>query len=114
MIGEQRIVRSFLRGEPLTRGQLEVELRPSPPTTDPRSGRPMSVPPLSILWVEERPLAVRVRNVVVLSSFPSLPRLATLVESTANASGLAVEQLTEAAVWRTFAQPPRPRLAYER
>ncbi len=111
MIGEQRIVRSFLRGESLTRGQLEVELRPSPPTTDPRSGRPVSVPPLSILWVEERPLAVRVRNVVVLSSFPSLPRLATLVDSTASASGLAVEQATEAAVWRMFAQPPRPRLA---
>jgi hypothetical protein len=52
-----------------------------------------------------------VRNVVVLSSFPSLPRLATLVDSTATASGLAVEQVTEAAVWRTFAQPPRPRLA---
>lgn len=114
MIGEHRTVRAFLRGEPTARGPLEVELRPSPPTTDPRSGHPVAVPPLTILWVEERPLAVRLRNVVAINSFPPLPRLATLVEAEATASGLAVEQLTEAAIWRMFAQPPRPRLARER
>ena len=105
------MVRAFLRGEESRRGPLEVELRESPPTTDPRSGRPLAVPPLTILWVEERPLAVRLRNVVAISSFPSQPRLATLVESEAGAGGLGVEQLTEAALWRMFARPPRPRLA---
>jgi hypothetical protein len=111
VIGEQRMVRAFLRGEAIARGPLEVELRESPPTTDPRSGRALPVPPLSILWVEERPLAVRLRNVVAISSFPSQPRLATLIETEAIGGGLAVEQLTEAALWRMFSRPPRPRLA---
>jgi hypothetical protein len=111
VIGEQRTVRAFLRGEEWASGPLEVEVRESPPTTDPRSGRPISVPPVTILWVEERPLAVRLRGVVALSAFPSLPRAATLVEAEANAHGLAVEQLSEAALWRMFASPPRPRLA---
>ena len=39
--------------------EIEVEVRPSAPTTDPRSGWPLVVPPLVILWVGERPLAVR-------------------------------------------------------
>jgi hypothetical protein len=111
MIGERRAVRAFLQVEPYLEGQFEVELRDSPPTTDPRSGRPVAVPPLLILWVKERPLAVRVRNVVALSRFPPSTRLATLLEAEAGAGGLAVERIPEAGLWRLFSRPPRPRLA---
>jgi hypothetical protein len=110
VIGEQRIVRAFLRARPETIGPLEVELRECPPTTDPRSGMPLAVPPLVILWVEERPLAVRVHDVVAVSEFPPLPRLATLLEGDCEAVGLAVERICEAGLWRLFSRPPRPRL----
>jgi hypothetical protein len=111
VLGEQRAVHEFLRGEPAIRGSLEVEVRESPPTTDPRSGLPVAVPPLVILWVEERPLAVRLRGVVAVSQFPPAPRVATLLEGEALANGLAIERQCEAGLWRLFAQPPRPRLA---
>jgi hypothetical protein len=109
VIGEQRAVRAFLRGTELVRGELEVEVRESPPTTDPRSGRPMAVPPIVILWCGERPLAVRLRSVVAVSRFATIPRLATLLEAEAGSSGFAVERIAEAGLWRLFAQPPRPR-----
>jgi hypothetical protein len=109
VIGEQRAVRAFLEAEQLVRGELEVEVRASAPTTDPRSGRPLAVPPLVILWAGERPLAVRLRAVVAVSRFPTLPRAATLLESEASAIGLAVERMPEAGLWRLFSQPPRPR-----
>ena len=109
MIGEQRAVRAFLKGAELVRGELEVEVRESPPTTDPRSGRPMAVPPLVILWAGERPIAVRLRAVVAVSRFATMPRLAGLLEAEAQAAGFAVERIPEAGLWRLFAQPPRPR-----
>ena len=111
MIGERRAVRGLLRIEPMCEGQFEVELRDCPPTTDPRSGRLVPVPPLAILWVRERPLAVRVRNVIALSRFPPSPRLATLLEAEVLAAGLAIERIPEAGLWRLFSRPPRPRLA---
>jgi hypothetical protein len=111
MIGERRAVRAFLRAEEMLEGQYEVEMRESPPTTDPRSGRPIAVPPLLILWVKERPLAVRLRNVVAISRFAPSPRLATLLEGEATAGGLAIERIPEAGLWRLFSRPPRPRLA---
>jgi hypothetical protein len=113
MIGERRAVKSFLRAEAMVDGQFEVEARESPPTTDPRSGRLLPVPPLMILWVKERPLAVRVRNVIAISRFPPSPRLATLLEGESLAGGLAIERLAEAGLWRLFSRPPRPRLARE-
>jgi hypothetical protein len=109
VIGEQRAVRAFLSGQELVRGELEVEVRTSPPTTDPRSGRPMAVPPLVILWAGERPLAVRLRSVVAISRFPTFPRMANLLEGDAQAAGFGVERMPEAGLWRLFAQPPRPR-----
>ena len=109
MIGEQRAVRAFLRGSDFVRGELEVELRESEATTDPRSGRPMPVPPLVILWAGERPLAVRLRSVVAVSRFATIPRLASVLEGEAHSSGFAVERMPEAGLWRLFAQPPRPR-----
>jgi hypothetical protein len=109
VIGEQRAVRAFLSGRELVRGELEVEVRMSPSTTDPRSGRPMAVPPLVILWAGERPLAVRLRSVVAISRFPTFPRMATLLEGDARAAGLGVERMPEAGLWRLFSQPPRPR-----
>jgi hypothetical protein len=111
VIGEQRAVRSFLRCEPMVRGPLEVELRECAPTTDPRSGRPIPVPPLVVLWVWERPHAVRVRSLVVVSRFPPNTRLASLLEGDARACGLPVERVHEAGLWRLFHRPPRPRLA---
>jgi len=113
MIGERRAVRAFLRAEVLLDGQYEVELRESQGTTDPRSGRPVAVPPLLILWVKERPLAVRVRSVVAISRFPPSPRLATLLEGEALAGGLPIERIPEAGLWRLFSRPPRPRLALD-
>ena len=80
MIGEQRAVRAFLGGNEFVRGELEVEVRECPPTTDPRSDRPMAVPPLVILWAGERPLAVRLRSVVAVSRFATEPRVASLCE----------------------------------
>jgi hypothetical protein len=109
VIGEQRAVRAFLSGEELVRGEIEVEVRLSPPTSDPRSGRPMAVPPLVILWGGERPLAVRLRAVVAVSRFGTMPRLASLLEAEAHAAGFAVERIPEAGLWRLFAHPPRPR-----
>jgi hypothetical protein len=109
VIGEQRAVRAFLRGTELVRGELEVEVRESPPTSDPRSGRPMAVPPIVILWAGERPLAVRLRSVVAVSRFATIPRLATLLEGEAAGAGFAVERIAEAGLWRLFSQPPRPR-----
>src|SRR5215208_6436432 len=110
MIGEQRAVSSFLHTEPLVRGAPEVELRESPPTTDPRSGREVAVPPLVVLWVWERPHAVRMRSVVAVSRFPPNPRLVELLEQQAELAGLPVERVTEAGLWRLFHRPPRPRL----
>jgi hypothetical protein len=111
VIGEQRAVRAFLRCEAMVRGPLEVELRESPPTTDPRSGRLVPVPPLVVLWVWERPHAVRVRSVLAINRFPPNARLAEMLEGRAIASGLPVERLHEAGLWRLFHRPPRPRLA---
>ena len=75
LIGERRAVQAFLQARPLSRGSLEVELRAAPQTSDPRSGEPVLVPPLVVLWIEERPVAVRVRTVVAMSRFPPEPRL---------------------------------------
>jgi hypothetical protein len=111
VIGERRAVQAFLGAKPLSRGPLEVELRESPSTTDPRSGQPMLVPPVVVLWIEERPVAVRVRTVVAISRFPPEPRLVSMLEADCLAAGLAVERLPEAGLWRLFAHPPRPRLA---
>ena len=111
VIGERRAVQAFLGAKELTRGPLEVEVRESPPTTDPRSGQPLLVPPVVVLWIEERPVAVRMRSVVAISRFPPQPRLVTILEADCLAAGLAVERLPEAGLWRLFAQPPRPRLA---
>ena len=109
MIGEQRSVRAFLEAEELVRDEVEVEVRASAPTTDPRSGWPLSVPPLVILWMGERPMAVRLRAVVAISRFPTNPRMANLLEGEAAAAGFAVERMAEAGLWRLFSQPPRPR-----
>jgi hypothetical protein len=111
MIGEQRAVRAFMRADDFTRGSLKVDLRACEPTSDPRSGRPVAVPPMVILWWEERPLAVRLRLLVALSSFPPHDRLAKLLEDEVRAAGLPVQRVCEAALWRLFASPPRPRLA---
>jgi hypothetical protein len=111
VIGELGAIEAFLQARPTSRGPLEVELREVPPTTDPRSGRPLSVPPLVVLWIEERPLAVRIHGVVALNRFPPAPRLATALEADCLAAGLPIERLCEAAIWRLFSQPPRPRLA---
>jgi hypothetical protein len=111
VIGERRAVQAFLGAKPLTRGSLEVELRESPPTSDPRSGRPLLVPPVVVLWIEERPVAVLVRTVVAISRFPPEPRLVSALEADCLAAGVAVERMPEAGLWRLFAHPPRPRLA---
>ena len=111
MIGERRAVQAFLQARPLSRGPLEVELREAAQTSDPRSGEPVLVPPLVVLWIEERPVAVRVRTVVAISRFPPEPRLVSMLEADCLAAGLAVERIPEAGLWRLFAQPPRPRLA---
>ena len=102
-------MRALLGGHEYVRGELEVEVRPSQPTSDPRSGRAVAVPPLAILWVAERPVAVKLRNAVAVSRFPTVPRVASLVESEARAAGFVVERLPEAGLWRLFANPPRPR-----
>jgi hypothetical protein len=111
VIGERRAVQAFLSAKELKRGPLEVEVRESPPTTDPRSGLPVLVPPVVVLWIEERPVAVRMRNVVAISRFPPEPRLVTMLEADCLAVALPVERIPEAGLWRLFAQPPRPRLA---
>jgi hypothetical protein len=112
VIGERRAIQSFLQARPLHRGPLEVELRPSPQTSDPRTGEPVLVPPLVLLWIEERPVAVRLRDIVVVSRFPPEPRLVSMLEADCLAAGLAVERVPEAGLWRLFSQPPRPRLAH--
>ena len=104
-------MQAFLGAKPLSRGGIEVELRESSPTTDPRSGKPVLVPPVVVLWIEERPVAVRVRTVVAMSRFPPEPRLVTMLEAECLAAGLAVERMPEAGLWRLFSHPPRPRLA---
>jgi hypothetical protein len=111
LIGERRAVQAFLQARPLSRGSLEVELRAAPQTSDPRSGEPVLVPPLVILWIEERPVDVRVRTVVAMSRFPPEPRLVSMLEADCMAAGLAIERIPEAGLCRLFSQPPRPRLA---
>ena len=108
MIGEQRAVRAFLHCEAFVRGPVEVELRSCPPTTDPRSGRSVDVPPLVVLWVAERPHAVRVRSVIVINRFPPSAHLINLLEGEALAAGLPVERTWEAGLWRLFSRPPLP------
>ena len=111
MIGEQRAVRAFMKAEELVRGSFKVELRDSEPTSDPRSGKLVPVPPIVIMWWEERPLAVRLRRLVAMSRFPPNDGLANLLEGELVAVGLPVQRVPEAALWRLFAAPPRPRLA---
>ena len=98
-------------GQPLRRGTVEIELRESPATTDPRSGRPLAVPPVAVLWIAERPMAVSLRRVVAISRFPPEPSLANVLESESLAAGYAMERMPEAGLWRLFSQPPRPSLA---
>jgi hypothetical protein len=112
LIGDRRAVQAFLQAKPLSRGALEVELRDSPHTSDPRSGEPVAVPPIVVLWIEERPVAVRMRNVAAISRFPPEPRLVSILEADCMAGGLAVERIPEAGLWRLFSAPPRPRLAH--
>ena len=88
-----------------------MEIRESPPTSDPRSGRPLPVPPVVVLWIEERPVAVRVRTIVAISRFPPEPRLVSMLEADCIAAGLGIERIPEAGLWRLFSHPPRPRLA---
>jgi hypothetical protein len=109
VVPEQRAVRSLLSGSKFVSGEVEVEVRESPPTTDPRSDRPLPVPPLVILWAGERPLAVRLRSAVAVSRFATMPGLASLIEGESQSSGFALERMPEAGLWRLFAQPPRPR-----
>jgi hypothetical protein len=109
VIGDQRAVRALLGGQEYARGELEVEVRASQPTSDPRSGRQIEVPHLAILWTAERPLAVKLRNAVAVSRYATVPRLAILLEGEARAAGYLVERVPEAGLWRLFAQPPRPR-----
>jgi hypothetical protein len=109
VVAEQRAVRSLLSGCRFVSGEVEVEVRESPPTTDPRSDRPMPVPPMVILWAGDRPLAVRLRSAVVVSRFATMPGLASLIEGEAPASGFAVERMAESGLWLLFAQPPPPR-----
>ncbi len=111
VIGERRAVEAFLGAKPLVRGSLEVEVRDSAPTTDPRSGAPLGVPPVVVLWIAERPVAVRMRSVVAISRFPPEPRMVSMLEADCLAAGLGVERMPEAGLWRLFSQPPRPRLA---
>jgi hypothetical protein len=111
VIGERRAVEAFMQARELSHGRFQVELRARAATSDPRSGRPLAVPPLVVLWVEERPLAVRMRKIVALSRFPPAPHLAGYLEAESLAAGLAVERMVEAGLWRLFSQPPRPRLA---
>jgi hypothetical protein len=111
VIGERRAVQAFMEAKETVRGSLQVELRESLPTTDPRSGMPLPVPPVVVLWIEERPVAVRVRTVVAISRFPPQPRMVAALEADCLAAGLAVERMPEAGLWRLFAHPPRPRLA---
>lgn len=108
MIGEQRAARAFVRSQRFDTGALTVELRESPPTTDPRCGSPVAVPPLVILWSQDRPLAVLLRGVVVMSRMAQSSRLGGLLEDCADAAGLPVERLGEAALWRLFPRPRRP------
>src|SRR5512132_2382869 len=102
MIGEERAVHAFLRCERMVRGPLEIELRDCPPTTDPRSGRVVAVPPLVVLWVWERPHAVRVRTLIAVNRFPPNARLVTLLEDRALLAGVPVERVHEAGLWRLF------------
>src|SRR3954463_7784253 len=102
MIGEQRAVRSFLRCETLVRGPLGAGRGESAPTTDPRSGRRVGVPPLIVLWVWERPHAVRVRSVIAVNRFPPQARVVEMLEDQAAASGLPLERVHEAGLWRLF------------
>ena len=111
VIGEQRALRAFFRCEEYNGGGLDVELRPMPPTTDPRSGRTVWVPPVIILWLEERPLAVRVRSVIALNTYSPLVGLSTMIERYAEEHGLPLENVCEAGLWRLFQGPPRLRVA---
>jgi hypothetical protein len=108
VIGEQRASRAFLSCEPFMQGPLMVELRDCDPTVDPRSGEPIPVPPLVVLWVEDRPCAVRLRSLVAISRFPADSRISMLIENEALLAGLPVERVWEAELWRLFSQPPRP------
>src|SRR3712207_2623697 len=111
VIGERRAVQAVLGAKAPSRGPLEDEPGDPPPTTDPRNGKPMTVPPVVVLWIEERPVAVRVRTVVAISRFPPEPRMVAMLEADCLAAGLGVERMPEAGLWRLFAHPPRPRLA---
>jgi hypothetical protein len=111
VIGMRRALQAFLDSQPLSGGPLEVELRELDPTSDPRSGLEVEVPPMVVLWVEERPLAVRLREVVAVCPSPSGPGLSVAVEADCLSAGLAVEHMGEAALWRLFSAPARPRLA---
>jgi hypothetical protein len=107
----RRAVQAFLDARPVSGGPLEVELRELGPTTDPRSGERIDVPPMAVLWVEERPLAVLLRDVVALSPYPTDPELSEDLEADCIAAGLPVEHMGEAGLWRLFSAPGRPRLA---
>ncbi len=109
MIGIRVAIQAFLESTAFRGGQLEVELRELEATTDPRSGAEVEVPPMVVLWVEERPLAVRLREVVALSPSPSDPGLSAAVESGCLGGGLAVERTGEAGLWRLFSAPARIR-----
>lgn len=110
MIGEQRAARAFLRAERFDSGSLTVEVRPSAPTTDPRGGAPVAVPPLVILWIEDRPLAVLLRGVVATSTMAQSSRLGVMVAERALAAGLPIEHLSESALWRLFSRRQGPRM----
>ena len=81
-------MQAFLEAKATTRGSIEVELRESAPTSDPRSGRPLFVPPVVVLWIAERPVVVRVRGVVAISRFPPEPRMVSMLEGGYDLSAL--------------------------
>jgi hypothetical protein len=108
MIGRRRVAWAFLARTPLLLPPFEVELRGLEPATDPRSQRPVPTPPLTILWWQERPFAVRVRDVVAICEPPPDAGLAAALEEAVEASGLAIERTTETVLWRLFLHPSPP------
>ncbi len=83
--------------------RLQSEVRPGRPTTDPRSGEPISGDPTAILWCEDQPVAALIGPVVLLNRGARDPGHRRLVAEEADRRGRDVQQVREPDLWRLAA-----------
>jgi hypothetical protein len=97
------VVCAFLGCSDARGSRLQSEVRAGRPTTDPRSGEPITGEPTVILWCEDQPVAALVGTVVLINRAAREAEHRRLVADEAARRGRDVQQVREPDLWRLAA-----------